>query len=565
MKKKEDSEQNKKNSKNRKNSDIGFDIYRKIGNNKIICNNKLLLGNKYYHLIISFILITIPVILYIFIMFKIYTLSSITLAIISIIFYIPIITFLFVGACSDPGLVERNNEYAFYDNRKSVIKMNIKGHVVNLNYCYTCFHFRPPRTSHCAECDNCVENFDHHCLWLGTCVGKRNYKYFYYLLSLTSVLCIIVVVSSAILLIEFFKNYFKEKEKDTLLIIICLCVVGFIALMFLIFFLIKLLFLHTYLVSAGLNFYEYIKKNYFVTLDRKPYSRGCLRNIKNRLFKRVPTSKLNLSDINIKEEDLIKSIDKFKSNSILDENDRYRRFPQEENINNMNNLGQNRNEGNNQLTATVERQTSTKDKIKNSSNQNSLMNSNNVNIVNNTNSENNTNNVNNRNNENNEDIKNNHFNGMESVKSNEVNYEFSKNSINKNTQNLIDYSHFNENENEEVEKDIEIKHFNASNMSKTEDAKSSLNKKNEIEIHKTITNENENNYPRPIKIKRKKEYKEERRSSNETIPSRRKILDYYNNNEIKIVNNELAQTIENKINKDSINIQREYIAKTHND
>ena len=81
-----------------------------------------------------------------------------------------------MGGCSDPGLVERNNEYAFYDNRKSVIKMNIKGHMVKLNYCYTCFHFRPPRTSHCAECDNCVENFDHHCLWMGTCVGKRNYK-----------------------------------------------------------------------------------------------------------------------------------------------------------------------------------------------------------------------------------------------------------------------------------------------------------------------------------------------------------------------------------------------------
>ena len=563
MKKKEDSEQNKKNSKNRKNSDIGFDIYRRIGNNKIICNNKLLLGNKYYHIIISFILITIPVILYIFTMFKIFTFSSIILAIISIIFYFPIIIFLFIGACSDPGLVERNNEYAFYDNRKSVIKMNIKGHMVNLNYCYTCFHFRPPRTSHCAECDNCVENFDHHCLWLGTCVGKRNYKYFFYLLSLTSILCFIVVISSVILLIKFFRNYFKEKDNDILLIIIFLCVVGFIALMFLIFFLIKLLFLHTYLVSAGLNFYEYIKKNYFVTLERKPYSRGCLKNVKNRLFKRVPTSKLNLSEINIKEEDLIKSIDRFRNNSILDENDRYRRFPQVENINNVNNTGQGQNQGNIELTATVERQSSTKEKIKNNSNQNSLVNSNN------------TNNINIVNNENNEDIRNNHNHninhnyGRGSIKSNEVNYEFSSNSLNKNTENLID-SHFknNENENEEVGKDIEIKNFTVSNMTKTqEDAKSIPNLKNEVEIHKNITNENENenNYPKPIEIKRIREYKEERRSSNETIPSRRKLLDYYKNNEIKIIRNELTQKFENNINQDNIDIQREYITKTHND
>ena len=545
MKKKEDSEQNKKNSKNRKNSDIGFDIYRKIGNNKIICNNKLLLGNKYYHIIISFILITIPAILYIFTMFKIFSSSSITLAIITIVFYIPIITFLFIGACSDPGLVERNNEYAFYDNRKSVIKMNIKGHMANLNYCYTCFHFRPPRTSHCAECDNCVENFDHHCLWLGTCVGKRNYKYFFYLLSLTSVLCFMVVISSVIFLIEFFKNYFKEKDNDILLIIICLCVVGFTALMFLLFFLIKLLFLHTYLVSAGLNFYEFIKKNYLVTLERKPYSRGCLRNIKNRLFKRVPTSKLNLSEINIKEEDLLKSIDKIRSNSILDENDRYKRFPHEENINN---LGQSRNEGNNILTATNERQSSLKEKNKNNSNQNSLINSNNAN---------------NENSENNDDIRNERKNGKRSIKSNEVNYEFSNNSLNKNRQNLND-SHFKDNENEEIEKDIEIKNFNVSNMTKTqEDVKSIPNIKHEVEIHKNITNENENNYPKPIKIKRTKEYKGERRSSKETITSR-KMLDYINS-DIQIVKNELTQKSENSINQDNIDIQREYITKTHND
>jgi hypothetical protein len=542
MKKKEDSEQNKKNNKNRKNSDLGFDIYRKIGNNKIICNNKFLIGNKYYHIIMSFILITIPVILYIFTMIKIFSSSSIILAIVSFVFYIPIITFLFIGACSDPGLVERNNEYAFYDNRKSVIKMNIKGHIVNLNYCYTCFHFRPPRTSHCAECDNCVENFDHHCLWLGTCVGKRNYKYFFYLLSLTSILCIIVVISSVILLIKFFRNYFKEKDNDILLIIICLCIVGFIALMFLLFFLIKLLFLHTYLISAGLNFYEYVKKNYLVTLDKKPYSRGCLRNIKNRLFKRVPTSKLNLSEINIKEEELLRNIDKFKSNSILDENDRYRRFPQEENINN---LGRNKNEGNNILTATNEKQSLSKEKIKNNSNQNSLINSNNVN------------------NENNDEIRNNHKNDKKSIKSNEVNYEFSINSLNKNAQNLND-SHFKDNENEEVEKDIEIKNFNTSNITKNqEDVKFIPKIKHEVEIHKNLTNENENNYPKPIKIKRAKEYKGERRSSKETISSR-KMLDYINS-DIQIVKNELTQKSENLINQDNMEVQKNYITKTHND
>ena len=287
----------KKNKNIRPNERLGLINLQRIGNNKILCGNRFLVGKKYYHIIFSILLLSLPTSIYISAMIKINSPSSIFFIVINLILYIIIFLFLLIGGCSDPGILERNNEFAYYENRKSVIKLNIQGHMINLNFCYTCFHFRPPRTSHCAECDNCVQNFDHHCLWMGTCVGKRNYKYFYFILSLTTLSALIQSFSS----IGYIVNHFKHsdfKSFNSKYLIIALAFVAFFDIMFIIFFLSRLCVVHTSLLSQGLTFYEKIKKKYFEALKIKPYSRGFWDNIYLKLFRHAPKSKLDLEDIN---------------------------------------------------------------------------------------------------------------------------------------------------------------------------------------------------------------------------------------------------------------------------
>jgi len=56
--------------------------------------------------------------------------------------------------------------------------------------CSTCSVFRPTSTtSHCRECNKCVTGFDHHCGFLGICVGGRNRKNFCALLVSVLIFC----------------------------------------------------------------------------------------------------------------------------------------------------------------------------------------------------------------------------------------------------------------------------------------------------------------------------------------------------------------------------------------
>ncbi|KAM6116037.1 palmitoyltransferase ZDHHC18 isoform 4-T5 [Phoenicopterus ruber ruber] len=131
----------------------------------------------------------------------------------------------------------------------------INKYVVKLKYCYTCKMFRPPRTSHCSVCDNCVERFDHHCPWVGNCVGKRNYRYFYaFILSLSFLTAFIFACVVTHLTLRAQRDGFLTTLKTTpasvLELVICFFSVWSI---------LGLSGFHTYLVASNLTTNEDIK------------------------------------------------------------------------------------------------------------------------------------------------------------------------------------------------------------------------------------------------------------------------------------------------------------------
>lgn len=50
--------------------------------------------------------------------------------------------------------------------------------VESLATCYICHVPVEPDTKHCGRCNKCVAAFDHHCLYLNTCIGGKNYTAF---------------------------------------------------------------------------------------------------------------------------------------------------------------------------------------------------------------------------------------------------------------------------------------------------------------------------------------------------------------------------------------------------
>jgi len=225
--------------------------------------------------------------------------------------------FLFKSGLIDSGILLRGNltdiQMENKNCRSKPTRLRQLGYIREYKICDTCYIVRPLRSTHCGICDNCITRFDHHCPWIGTCVGKRNYPYFFIFLILlnlfqvyTAAICIAHIV---IKILDLKKD--TKKQKDSFFVgnvIMSLYLIIYVLLTMI--FTTGLLFYHIRIVKNDMTTKEELKK-FFKNPFGNPYQRSTKSDFNSIIFPKI--SKKSLIDIlNINKEMYEKQKEYFK-------------------------------------------------------------------------------------------------------------------------------------------------------------------------------------------------------------------------------------------------------------
>ena len=229
--------------------------------------------------------------------------------------------FLFKSGLIDSGILLRGNltdiQMENKNCRSKPTRLRQLGYIREYKICDTCYIVRPLRSTHCGICDNCIYRFDHHCPWIGTCVGKRNYPYFFIfliLLNLFQVYTAAVCIAHIVIKILNIKNNIisdTKKKKDSILVgsvIMSLYLIIYVLLTMI--FTTGLLFYHIRIVKNDMTTKEELKK-FFKNPFGNPYQRSTKSDFNSIIFPKI--SKKSLIDIlNINKEMYEKQKEYFK-------------------------------------------------------------------------------------------------------------------------------------------------------------------------------------------------------------------------------------------------------------
>lgn len=255
------------------------------GNERFFCRGRCIAGPNWRALLGTSSLIVAPLVIYFVLVAPILAEEfNLAVPVVGGVLGVASLLFLFRTGCIDPGILMRQEpDEEYRSGRKNKTKEEIvNGHRVLVRYNETCHFYQPPRAHHCSVNDNCIEKFDHHCPWVGTTIGRRNYRWFLLFIFSASLLCIYVCATGVLSVVAEYDSLQEEREAGENPNVLdafeeapaAVALALYTALFFL--FVGGLSIFHIYLVSTNQTTYENFRYGY----DRaqNPYDEGCSRN-----------------------------------------------------------------------------------------------------------------------------------------------------------------------------------------------------------------------------------------------------------------------------------------------
>lgn len=184
-----------------------------------------------------------------------------------------VLIFMSLTTFLDAGIVARNKQSEYPEEKRRKRPIVHLGFMKKISKCNTCNIIKPFRSSHCADCNNCVLRFDHHCPWIGNCVGLRNYKYFFSFMTCLNLFCFFLVSVSIYRIVIFYSINSLDNTKEPMekvigsLFVIIYC-------FFMMLFITGLLGYHIYLVMSNQTTKEELKHSFKELPTGNPYYRS---------------------------------------------------------------------------------------------------------------------------------------------------------------------------------------------------------------------------------------------------------------------------------------------------
>ena len=270
------------------------------GNDRFYCAGRCMTGPSPRNLLGTFLIVLVPSAIFnALVVPDVASATHVAVLAVGIAWPLWCLLNLVATGTADPGIVRRRPAPAPSPDGRVLLRYKLEtlpnGKTVTVKWNDTINAYQPVRAHHCSANDDCVDKFDHHCPWVGTTIGRRNYRTFLFFVFGTTLLCVYVITICAYQIKLKYDARPNTKRRamqavsdaPAALIIAILAFLGF-------WFVFVLSGFHVYLIITNQTTYENFRDGY--SWRENPHNRGVVGNCWEVFCQPVPASRFRFRE-----------------------------------------------------------------------------------------------------------------------------------------------------------------------------------------------------------------------------------------------------------------------------